>query len=81
MRLKKKEALEQAQKNLEKRTKLLEGAKDRYNKALERVRKAEFALSKPTEVLTGSMSTGTWNVDYAADTFVVSKPILTGETE
>jgi len=74
MRLKKKEALEQAQKNLEKRTRLLEGATDRYNKAVERVRKAEKALEpKTTEVATETttgtvMSTGKWNVDYAKDT-------------
>lgn len=74
MRLKKKEALEQAQKNFEKRKKLLEGANSRYLKAIERLQKAEIALSGPTETLSGTtMSTGKWNVDYAKEPLTLSR--------
>lgn len=65
MRLKKKEALEQAQKNFEKRKKLLEGANNRYLKAIERLQKAELALSKPAETTIDiPMSTGKWNPEF-----------------
>lgn len=74
MRLKKKEALVKAQENVERRKKLMDGATERYNKAIERLRKAELALSGPTETFSGtSMSTGTWNVDFAKEPLTLSR--------
>lgn len=49
MRLKKKEAYIKAQENLTKRAKLVDKAQEKYNKAIDRLRKAESKL--PTEEL------------------------------